>query len=153
MWINDLKIENTNVFWNPVSVLDCLNKVPRLKQWFLEQKLMVKSIALTVGTSLDCCGPHKDTPPARFKLSWPIINTKTTWNRFFNPKIGSQYLRINHLGGEIWSYHDIEEIERVRVEFPMLIDAGTIHDVFCEPGTVFPRLGLQMQLLNEPISL
>lgn len=152
-WVTQLNIINSDVFWNPVSVVDCLKQVPALSRWLVQQKLAVKTVALTVGKKHDCCGPHRDTPPARFKLSWPILNTSTTWNRFYLPNDGSCSFSTNTLGGESWSYVDIKEIDRVRVEKPMLIDAGTIHDVWCEDSTQFPRLGFQMQLINEPVSL
>ena len=79
-----------------------------------------------------------------------MLNTQTTWNRFYISKKDAQSPVINNLGGESWQYQDLQEVDRVKVEKPMLIDAGTIHDVWCEPGTSFPRLGLQMQLINEP---
>ena len=118
--------------------------------WLLENNLPVKSIAVTHGMDQHCCGPHTDTPPSTVKLSWPVLNTEHTWNRWFQADPAAP-AHINHLGGT--SYVDTDslvEIGRMRVDQPALIRTNVPHDVWCSPQAQFPRWGLQCQLFEEP---
>ncbi len=136
-------------FWNPVNTVDFVRATPLLTEWLLKNQLPVKSIAITHGTHAGCCGPHTDTPPSRFKLSWPVLNTERTWNRWYRADADA-VTEINALGGV--SYVDpgnLTEIARMRVDQPAIIATGVPHDVWCEPNAVFPRWGLQCQLFNE----
>jgi hypothetical protein len=61
---------------------------------------------------------------------------------------------IDHFGGK--QYLDItqlQEIDRMRVDAPAIINVGIPHDVWFEENSQFPRLGLQCQLLKEPINV
>jgi hypothetical protein len=144
-------VANPTAFWNPVPVVDFVRATPLLQTWLREQNLRIKALAVTIGTRQDCCGVHIDTAPAVYKLSWPIQNTGSTWNRWFRELNNNCSVKINHLGGK--QYLDItqlEEIARMQVDAPALINAGIPHDVWFEENSQFPRLGLQCQLLKEP---
>lgn len=148
-------VKETNEFWNQIDTKDLINSCPLFKQWLLDQKLYVKSIAVTYGTHVNCCGVHIDTPPAKFKLSWPVKNTKGTWNRWFK-ETGSSEKFVNYNGGT--SFKDLsglEEIARNELLVPCIIDAGIPHDVWYPDTTIpiFPRIGLQGHLIKEPSSL
>lgn len=137
-------------FWNTTPVLEFMQAVPLLRNWLLQNDLPVKSVAITRGLGPNCCGPHTDTPPSRYKLSWPILNTEKTWNRWFRAQPDA-CVKINSLGGT--SYLDpgaLIEIDRMQVDQPAIIATGVPHDVWCEPDAKFPRWGLQCQLFNEP---
>lgn len=150
-WVNNTTLVESNNFWNPVEVKEILSSCPLFKQWLVDNKLLIKAVAVTVGKSVTCCGPHIDTQPARYKLSWPILNTKNTFNRWYKIIDESKYT-INNLGGKIYSLDNLEEIASNEVLRPMIIDAGVVHDVYIIDG-VFPRLGLQCQLFKEPETL
>lgn len=142
-------IQKVTSFWNSMPVFNFVQSTPLFQTWLKAQKLQIKAIALTVGTEINCCGPHQDTPPARFKLSWPILNTETTFNRFF--ALEDSNTEINSLGGITFlDPNQLKEIDRMRVDSPALIDAQQPHDVWFEPKSKFPRLGLQCQLMKEP---
>ena len=146
-----LDVDNATVFWNPVPVVDFVRATPLLQTWLREQKLQIKSLAVTIGINQNCCGPHLDTPPARFKLSWPIQNCATTFNRFFQTKNSNGQTHVNHLGGTSYlNLDELTEIDRMRVDSPALIDAQQPHDVWFETDSKFPRLGLQCHLMKEP---
>jgi hypothetical protein len=152
--VSTVDINNPQDFWNPISVLEFVKATPLFQNWLKNHNLQIKSVAVTVGHSDSMCGPHLDTPPARFKLSWPVQNTATTFNRFFQHKINPCSIKINHWGGtQYLNIDDLEEIDRMQVDVPAIIDAQIPHDVWCEPGSKFPRLGLQCQLLKEPAEL
>jgi len=140
-------------FWNPVDTIEFLKATPKFKIWWSNNQLPIKSVAITQGLSDDCCGPHTDTPPSRYKLSWPVLNTERTWNRWFlsDPDCQTQ---VNYLGGITYlNYNQLQEIGRMQVDQPAIIATGVPHDVWCEPNAVFPRWGLQCQLFIEPTSL
>lgn len=154
-WIDSLNdLVSTTSFWNVVSINDFVKKCPEMIAWLMRNQLMIKTLAITYGTHPNCCGPHIDSPPARYKLSWPVKNCSNTFNRWFRPQIPNPVFRTNNLGGvEYVSVDELEEITRREVTTPALIDAGTIHDVWFAPDAIFPRIGLQCQLIKEPSSL
>jgi len=104
-----------------------------------------------MGFNTACCGIHIDTPPAVNKLSWPILNTKNTYNRWFAAKSSLVSIKINELGGQSYlNAHELEEIGRMEVVDPCIINAGIPHDVWFTEPAVFPRIGLQCMLFQEP---
>jgi hypothetical protein len=145
---------DTEQFWNPVDALEFIKSVSLFNDWLQQHKIKLHTIAVTVGNNVDCCSIHVDTPPAVNKLSWPILNTKGTFNRWFHPTVKDPKISTNHLGGQ--SYLDINELEQIgvmEVVEPCIINAGIPHDVwFPDPElAVFPRLGLQCKILPEPV--
>jgi len=151
-YINRQQFDN-NTFWNPVPMVEFMNATPAFTTWWLDNKMPIKSVAITQGTSPNCCGPHVDTPPSIYKLSWPVLNTKRTWNRWFQAPADAP-TQVTALGGIGYLDPDnLIEIGRMRVDRPALIYTGIPHDVWCETDAVFPRWGLQCQLFLEPTEL
>lgn len=151
-YIQSMKFED-NCFWNPIDILDFMKHTPLFTTWYLDNQLPLKSIAVTRGLHANCCGPHTDTPPARYKLSWPVLNTEHTWNRWFRSPADTA-TEVNSLGGTTYlDPHQLTEIDRMRVDTPALIATAVPHDVWFEPGAVYPRIGLQCQLFLEPDDL
>lgn len=143
-------VDTTKEFWNPIDHRDLLKQNPQFMTWALNLNLKLKSIAVTVGKSKDCCGIHTDTPPARFKLNWPVINTKNTYTRWFSPISDNLSKSINELGGtSFYDYTQFQEVARLESVVPSIIDAGVPHDVVIGAEVIFPRVGLQCQLYNE----
>jgi len=153
-WISDLNIEFAD-FWNPIDPRSLIKTVRSFASWLKDSDLLISSAAVTYGTNIHCCGPHIDTPPARFKLSWPIKNNKGSWNRWFEIKTACAEPPMNHWGGKI--FHDPEnlrEIARREVLGPAIIDAGIVHDVWFDSAhPQWPRVGLQCKLFKEPSEL
>ena len=154
-YINKLNIvEKSTVFWNPLNVIEMSKSVPSFSKWAYDQKLKISTIALTIGKNDYPERIHVDTPPARYKLSWPILNSNNSFNRWFKVISSNPKIEINSLGGTVYTdITDLEEICRRRVDFPAIIDAGIPHDVVFDGLVVQPRLGLQCQLFVEPTSL
>ena len=148
-YIQTLDLDH-EAFWNPVDAVAFMKNTPLFQYWLLKNGLPVRRLAVTVGTHDRCCEPHTDTPPSIYKLSWPVLNTEHTWNRWFKPKPECRF-EINALGGTSYLDMDqLEEIDRMRVDSPGIIATGVPHDVWFEPGAVYPRIGLQCQLFSEP---
>lgn len=144
----------TNLFWNPVDVVAFVKHTPLFQYWLIKNGLPVKNIAVTVGTNPNCCGPHTDTPPSIYKLSWPVLNTTHTWNRWFEPIEDPCTVEINPLGGTTYTDpNQLQEISRMQVDSPALIRVDVPHDVWFESPAQYPRIGLQCQLFTEPQSL
>lgn len=150
-YINTLELGSS--FWNPTDVVAFVRANPKFKQWILDHDLAIKSVAITQGLDPNCCGPHTDTPPSVYKLSWPVLNTEKTFNRWYIASCDCP-TKVNDFGGVNYLNSDqLIEIDRMRVDAPAIIATGVPHDVWCEPGAKFPRLGLQCQLFMEPTSL
>jgi hypothetical protein len=82
-----------------------------------------------------------------------VKNTQHTFNRWFIPQEQADCY-INKLGGkEFVNVLQLDEIDRMEVVQPCLIYAAIPHDVYTEDQAVFPRIGLQCQLFNEPEKL
>ena len=146
-------VQDSKQFWNPISVVDFLRACPLFANWTQQQDVLIKTLSITVGHINRCCTAHTDTPPARFKLSWPVMNTANTYNRWFRAPVHAAK-EINAHGGTCYLVdEELTELDRVCVDRPMIIDAGTIHDVWVDGQIVAPRVGLQCQLLHEPKQL
>jgi hypothetical protein len=146
---------STDSFWNPVDLVDLLKSTPLFYQWLTQSNLKIKSIAVTIGNHVDCCGVHVDTPPARYKLSWPVLNTLGSYNTWYQEIVDNCNTKINRWGGiQYLDINDLKPIKHVFVDSPMIIDAGIPHDVqFLSSNPVWPRIGLQGQFINEPVTL
>jgi len=148
-YIGSMKFESSR-FWNPIDPIKFIKATPRFLAWCQQQNLRIKTVAVTYGYYTSCCGPHKDTPPCRFKLSWPVLNTGHTWNRWFHAPADAQ-VQVNELGGTTYlDAGQLTEIDRMQVDQPALITVNMPHDVWFAPEAVYPRYGLQCQLFSEP---
>ena len=144
-------VKTTSEFWNNLPTVEFVKATPLFREWMNLQGLKLHSLALTVGKDAGCCSMHTDTPPAKFKLSWPIQNTAHTYNRWFRPMVKNPDATINLLGGTTFTKStQFEEIERMEVTWPCIIYAGIPHDVWADETAQWPRLGLQCMLFNEP---
>lgn len=146
-------IDHSKAFWNTVPVFEFMKHTPLFVNWLLQNRMPIKSIAVTIGHNENCCGPHIDTPPSIYKLSWPVLNTEFTFNRWFK-EVGSCDKIINDLGGIVYTDPtQLEEVDRTRVDSPAIISTGVPHDVWIETLGHWPRIGLQCQFVNEPKQL
>lgn len=145
-------VDSATEFWNTLPTIEFLRANPLFLTWLESINLRLHSLALTVGKDPDCCVPHTDTPPAVFKLSWPVENTARTYNRWFKPVVDNPDIVINKFGGTHYTnLNQLEEIDRREVLEPCIINAGVIHDVWFDEPAVYPRLGLQCMLFKEPV--
>ena len=147
-------VETTTDFWNALSTVEFVKATPLFIEWMNSHRLKLHSLALTVGRDVECCSMHTDTPPAKFKLSWPIQNTAHTYNRWFRPVVTNPAANTNLLGGTTFTEStQFEEIQRMEVIGPCIIHARVPHDVWADDQVQWPRLGLQCMLFNEPEEL
>ena len=151
-FINSCKFDPSS-FWNPVDTVEFMKANLKFTEWCTENNLLPRRVAITQAHAVDCCTLHTDTPPSRYKLSWPVLNTEHSWNRWFEP-LPDAPKKQNNLGGiDYLDYSRMVEIDRMQVDSPAIIATGIPHDVWFEETAVFPRWGLQCQLFSEPQSL
>jgi len=144
-------VNTSQHFWNPIPAVEFLQSVTLFHPWLAQHQLKLHSIAVTIGKKLDCCGIHIDTPPAVNKLSWPVLNSRGTFNRWYQPLVENPTVQVNELGGRSYlDANELEEIGRMEVIGPCVINAGIPHDVWIQKPAQFPRIGLQCMLFQEP---
>ena len=73
--MSTVDVNNSQHFWNPIPVVSFVKNTPLFQEWCKFNEVQIKAVAVTIGKHANCCGIHTDTPPAVFKLSWPIKNT------------------------------------------------------------------------------
>lgn len=152
--ISQLGLENTTDFWNPINILDFVKANSLLVSFLRNHNLVLRDVAVTVGTHSGCCLLHTDTPPAKIKLNWPVKNTQHTFTRWFKPLTDNPSVTVNRLGGICYNdYSQLIEVERVELTKPCLIDATVPHDVLITDQAVLPRIGLQCMFFKEPQKL
>ena len=148
-------IEQSTNFWNTLNTKEILLACPLFLLWTQQNNFKIYSVAAAIcKDTIQLPRPHIDTPPARFKLSWPVLNYSNTCNRWFQDPTGHADKIVNRMGGI--SYTNASQlitIDQRLTTSPGLIDAGTPHDVFYLSEPVFPRVVLQVQLRNEPSTL
>lgn len=147
-------INQSTRFWNDVAVSSMFTKCPLFFKWAGSHELKISAVGITVLKSIDQLPrPHIDTAPARYKLSWPVLNTNNTYNAWFSPVPDAKF-EINSLNGKAFvDRNELTEIARRMVNQPGIIDAGVPHDVGFIGDPVLPRVGLQCKLFNEPTTL
>ena len=147
-------VEQSKGFWNDISVTQMLGKCPLFFTWARSHDLKISAIGITVLRKMDQLPrPHVDSAPARFKLSWPVLNTSNTYNSWYETTMHAKF-EINDLNGKAFiDRNELTEIARRRVDQPGLIDAGIPHDIGFIGDPMLPRIGLQCKLFNEPTKL
>lgn len=152
--VNSMDLLNSDDFWNPVDPIEFVKQNSLLVNYLKSIGLALRDVAVTVGKTKNCCPLHIDTPPARFKLNWPVLNTSDTYTRWFKSTDSTVDKYTNSWGGTVFSDHScFNEIEKVELLHPCLIDASVPHDVLIGNNATFPRIGLQCIFFKEPTSL
>lgn len=124
-------------FWNHLSRDEIVSfmGIPHnpCRHWFDAMRLRVRDISFTmynesVGTDI-----HKDEPPVVAKINFPVLNTKDTFN--------------------VW-YDDHErEIDRVECVKPIVLRSDILHTVEIGSTARFPRLQFSFCFYDEPLHL
>lgn len=141
-------------FWNPINTVDFVKANTLLVSFLRSHNLILREVAVTIGTHTNCCLAHTDTPPAKIKLNWPVKNTQHTFTRWFKSMTDDPSVTVNRWGGTCYNdYNQLVEVERVELIHPCLIDATVPHDVLIGDQAVLPRIGLQCIFFKEPQQL
>lgn len=127
-------LSNTDHFWNFLpkdQVYLILKECPTLKSWLGSLKLKVREASFTVYNEIYKTTPHVDAPPVVAKINIPVLNTKDTFN--------------------VWFDDNDKEIDRVECVVPVVLRSDVKHTVEIGDRAVFPRIQLSLCFYNEPI--
>lgn len=124
-------------FWNHLSrqqIKDYFD-IPNnpTKQWFDGLGLKVRDMSFTIydqdiGTDI-----HRDEPPVIAKINFPVLNTKDTYN--------------------VWFDDYANEIDRVECDRPIVLRSNILHTVEIGDTATFPRLQFSFCFYKEPLDL
>ena len=77
--------------------------------------------------------PHVDEPPVVAKINFPVLNTKGTYN--------------------VWFDETGNEIDRVECNKPIVLRSNILHTVEMANDAVLPRIQFSFCFYNEPLHL
>lgn len=124
-------------FWNPLTrdeIQDYFS-IPNLeiKKWFDEQRFKVRDMSFTIYNEEIKTSIHKDEPPVIAKINFPVLNTKDTYN--------------------VWYDDEGNEIDRVECTKPLVLRSDINHTVEIGANAKYPRLQFSFCFYNEPLHL
>ena len=126
-----------SVFWNSLSREEIQDyfSIPNnpCRQWFDELGLKVRDMSFTIYNEEIITHIHKDEPPVVAKINFPVLNTKDTYNVWFD-----DYAR---------------EIDRVECDRPIVLRSDILHTVEIGKSAKLPRLQFSFCFYNEPLQL
>ena len=126
-----------SVFWNTLSRQEIQDyfSIPNnpCRQWFDELGLKVRDMSFTIYNEEIITHIHKDEPPVVAKINFPVLNTKDTYNVWFD-----DYAR---------------EIDRVECDRPIVLRSDILHTVEIGKSAKLPRLQFSFCFYNEPLQL
>ncbi len=124
-------------FWTHLTREEIKNylTIPGLEitKWFDVLGLKVRDMSYTVINEQISTGPHVDEPPVVAKINFPVLNTKGTYNVWFN--------------------ENGKEIDRVECDKPIVLRSDVMHTVEMSADAVFPRIQFSFCFYNEPLHL
>jgi Zn ribbon nucleic-acid-binding protein len=128
-------LEKDNLkFWNFLNkkeLFNCLKECAALSQWFETLGLKVREGSFTVYNNEIKTSPHVDAPPVVAKINFPVINTRDTYN--------------------VWFDQNKNEIDRVECVSPIVLRSNIPHTVEIGKRACFPRIQMSFCFYNEPI--
>ena len=124
-------------FWNNLTRDEIMEyfSIPNnpTKQWFDQMGLKVRDMSYTIYNEDIGTDIHRDEPPVIAKINFPVLNTKDTYN--------------------VWFDEHANEIDRVECDRPIVLRSDILHTVEIGKSAVFPRLQFSFCFYNEPLRL
>ena len=124
-------------FWNHLNrnQIQDYFQIPNnpCKKWFDSMGLKVRDMSFTIYDEQITTQIHKDEPPVIAKINFPVLNTKDTYN--------------------VWFDEHRKEIDRVECVRPIVLRSDILHTVEIGKSAVFPRLQFSFCFYNEPLRL
>ena len=103
------------------------------KAWFDELGLKVRDMSFTIYNENISTDIHRDEPPVIAKINFPVLNTKDTYN--------------------VWYDDYANEIDRVECDRPIVLRSDILHTVEIGETACYPRLQFSFCLYDEPLHL
>ncbi len=105
----------------------------QLNKWFDSLGLKVRDMSFTITNELIHTDIHRDEPPVVAKINFPVLNTKGTFN--------------------VWYDDYANEIDRVECDKPIVLRSDILHTVEMGAKAKYPRLQFSFCFYNEPLHL
>lgn len=121
-------------FWNFLTKQDLFDLTKRAKhtvEWFCDMGLKIREGSFTIWNEKIKTSPHVDAPPVVAKINIPVLNTRDTFN--------------------VWFDDNQKEIARVECIHPIVLRSDILHTVELGPDAVLPRIQMSFCFFNEPI--
>ena len=136
-WVGITANKRPTEFWNHLSrdeIRDYLS-IPNnpTKKWFDQLDLKVRDMSFTIYNEHIGTDIHRDEPPVVAKINFPVLNTRDTYN--------------------VWFDDYANEIDRVQCDRPIVLRSDILHTVEIGKDAVFPRLQFSFCFYNEPLHL
>ena len=124
-------------FWNKLSrqqIVDYFS-IPNnpTKKWFDKLGLRVRDMSYTIYNEDITTDIHKDEPPVVAKINFPVLNTKDTYNVWFDD----------------WA----NEIDRVECDNPIVLRSDILHTLEIGETACYPRIQFSFCFYQEPLDL
>ena len=103
------------------------------REWLDLLGLKVRDMSFTIYNEVIVTDIHRDEPPVIAKINFPVLNTKDTYNVWFDDK-GN-------------------EIDRVQCDRPIVLRSDILHTVEIGNKAKLPRLQFSFCFYNEPLHL
>ena len=109
--------------------------IPNLEitKWFASLGLNVRDMSFTVWNEEIETKAHTDEPPVIAKINFPVLNTKNTYN--------------------VWFDENGKEIDRVENTKPIVLRSDIMHTVEVGKPAKYPRIQFSFCFYNEPLHL
>jgi len=124
-------------FWNSLNRQQTKDyfSIPNLEinKWFDTLGLRVRDMSFTIYNEQIKTGIHTDAPPVIAKINFPVLNTRDTYN--------------------VWYDKHGKEIDRVECLKPIVLRSDIPHTVEVGASAKFPRLQFSFCFYKEPINL
>lgn len=124
-------------FWNhlPRKEIQSYFSIPNnpCREWFDSLGLKVRDMSFTIYNDDIRTGIHRDEPPVIAKINFPVLNTRDTYN--------------------VW-YDDYgNEVDRLECDRPIVFRSDILHTVEIGKDAKYPRIQFSFCFYNEPLRL
>ncbi len=124
-------------FWNKLSRQEIKEyfSIPNnpTMRWFNDIGLRVRDMSFTIYNETISTVIHRDEPPVIAKINFPVLNTKDTYN--------------------VWFDDYANEIDRVECDKPIVLRSDILHTVEIGKEAKYPRIQFSFCFYDEPLQL
>jgi hypothetical protein len=160
-WIELKKPEvlHSNSLWNKIDSIDLLRSAPSLTGYCQTLRLKIREVALTIINRNNDANLHIDELPVTAKINIPILNTRNSYNRWY--EIPEELLSatppiLNEFGKKYYEFKNVDykklkllgEIELLQ---PVVFNSQLAHNIVLTDQSVFPRIVLSCTFFKEPL--
>ena len=132
-------------FFNPIGAARVYNAIPEL--WDLFNKYGIKdlhsmAVIRVLPASVAPNFPHVDVMPSpdqKVAINWPVFNCDNTFTTFYEEKLNAnpEVVKLpNGLPYKRYSYNDVIETHRIKIDRPVALRYDVLHAVVNETKDV-----------------